>query len=239
MRHSERFVVYGLLGLLVAAALSQGRAGSTATADPVFADDLGPADALVLRGAKGELKIRNADARIAWGDQPTDRAHSLAFVHVDKLMTKLLEAPRFADERKAIEDKERDKMKEFESKREEFMKQYGQVRPDHPDFEKASDAWKALREGMEQWHAEIGQANEKLMKEQIESSWKDVLSAIEIVSGRRNIDLVLRFVPMSEKFEAEEPTGGISQLMERTVLKMPESMDITPEVMKELNLTDE
>jgi len=224
---------------LVVAALSQGRGGSIANADPIFADDLGPADALVLRGAKGDLRVRNEGGRISWGSQPTDRALSLAFVHADKLMKQLLEAPRFADERASLEERERIKMKEFESKRDDFMSQYGKVSPDHPDFERASEAWGVLREALDQWRTEMAAETEKLMKEQIESSWKDVISAIEVVSDRRQIDLVMRFVPTTEEFQAEDHTGGIVQVLERSVLRMPEALDLTPEVRKELNLRDE
>lgn len=239
MRHSERFVVYGLLALLAAAVLIPGRAGSRAEADPVVADDLGPADALVLRGAKGDLRVSSEGGRIAWGKQPSDRAMSMAFVHVDKLMKQLMDAPRFADERKAIEERERAKMKEFEAKRDEFMTRYGRISPDSPEYEQASQAWSALRESLDQWRAEMAEATQKMMKEQIESSWKDVISAIEVVSDRRSIDLVLRFVPASDPFEAEDPTGGISQLLGRSVLRMPETLDLTPDIMKELNLRDE
>lgn len=239
MRTSERVVYLVLLALLATAVFSQGRVDSTADADPVIADDLGPADALVLRGTKGDLRVRNEGGRIAWGSEPTDRAMSIAFVHVDKIMEQLMEAPRFADARTELEERERTKMKEFEAKREEFMQQYGRINPDHPDFERASEAWGVLREALEQWRTEMAEEMEKLMKEQIEGSWKDVLSAVDVISDRRGIDLVMRFVPTSEPFEAEDPTGGIMQVVERSVLRMPETLDLTPEVMKELNLRDE
>lgn len=239
MRHRERFVVYSLLALLVASAFGWPRTASTAEAEPILADDLGPADAVVLRGAKGDLRVRNEAGRLAWGDRPTDRATTMAFVDVDRIMSLLLEAPRLGDERKSLEERGREKMKEFESQRDEFIKQYGRIGPDHPDFERASEAWKVLRESLDQWQAEMTEQGEKLLREQIDVSWKETLAAIDLVAERRGIDVVMRFVPTTKAFEAEDPEGGLTQLIGRTVLRMPEALDLTPEIMKEMNLRDE
>jgi len=239
MRHRERVVVYGLLALLAASVLMPGRGDSTAEARTILADDLGPADALVLRGSKGDLRVRDSGGRLGWGDRPTDRAMSIAAVHVDKLMSRLMASARFVDERTALEEQERAKMKTFEQRREEFLRQYGRISPEHPDFERASEELKAFREAIDQWHTELGEMQEKMFKEQINSAWKDLTSAIDVVSERRGVDLVLRFVPTSESFEAEDPTGGVTQVSSRSILRMPESIDLTPEVMRELNLREE
>ncbi|MBX3356063.1 MAG: OmpH family outer membrane protein [Phycisphaeraceae bacterium] len=242
MSHRVRFVNHGLLVLVVllgVAVLSQDRPGSRADAEANQRDDLGPTDGLILRGTKGDLRVRDAEGRLAWGDRPTDRVTSIAFVHVDRIMTLLMDAPRLSDERKALEDRERSKMEEFQAKRDEFIRQYGRVNPDHPDFERASEAWRVLRESLDQWQQEMSKDNERLLKEQIDVSWKEILSAIDVVAERKGVDIVLRFVPTAEPFVAEDPTGGISQLLGRTVLKMPETLDLTSDVMRQLNLRDE
>lgn len=236
MRSTERFVIYGLLATLIVAVLSQHRAPAIA-ASPT-ADELGPADALVLRGSKGDLKVRNGDGRIAWGERPTDRAVSIAFVHADRIMSSFMDGDRMSEARHGLEERHEARSKELQQKRDDFMKQYGKVEPGHPDFERAKEAWTELRKTMESLGEEMRKEYEALLKEQLEGSWKEILAAVDVVAERRGVDVVLRFVPLTHEFEAEDPEGGVHQLYPRTVLRMPESMDLTSEVMKELNLSE-
>lgn len=236
MRFTERFVIYGLIATLLVVVVSQQRPAAIASSP--FADELGPTEALILKGTKGDLKIRNGDGRVAWGDRPTDRAVSVAFVHADRIMSEFMKGSRAADARKSMEEKHEARSKEMQGKRDEFMKQYGKVEPGHPDFERAKEAWGELRKTMESMGEEMRKEYETLLKEQIEGAWKEILAAVDVVSERRGVDVVFRFVPSTHEFEAEEPDGGIHQLHSRTVLRMPESMDLTSDVMKELNLSE-
>jgi hypothetical protein len=58
------------------------------------------------------------------------------------------------------------------------------------------------------------------------------------VSEKESIDIVFRFYPTAREFEAERMGEALSQIQARTFLKYPEAIDITPEVMKALNLSE-
>lgn len=245
MRTTERLVIYTLLATLLVAVVAGFRdptvalAHSAARPGAASPDDLGPTDALILRGSKGDLRVRNGDGRIAWGDRPTERAYSLAFVHVDRIMSAFMEGTRYADARARLEERHEARGKEIQQKRDDFMREFGQVEPGHPDFERAMEAWGSLRKLMESMREEMGKEYEALLKEQIEQAWKEILAAIDVVAERRGIDIVLRFVPATKAFDAEDPEGGIHQLFPRTVLRMPEALDLTGDVMRELNIRDD
>lgn len=236
MRTTERFVIYGLLTLLLVAVLAQQR--PPAHAEALAADELGPTDALILKGPKGDLKVRNGEGRIAWGERPTDRAVSIAFVHSDRIMSAFLAGSRLADARQELESRHDARGKELQQKREEFMQEFGKVEPGHPEFERAKAAWDELRKTMEAWRDEMRKEYEGLLKEQLEGAWKEILTAVDVVSERRGVDVVFRFVPSTHAFEPEDPEGGVQQVFPRTVLRMPETMDLTADVMRELNLSD-
>jgi len=237
MRLTERFVIYGLIATLLVVVLSQQR--PPAIASTPLADEVGPTDALVLRGSKGDLKVRNGDGRIAWGDRPTDRAMSVAFVDADRIMSAFMEGDRLADARKSMEERHEARGKEIQQKRDDFMKEFGKVEPGHPDFDRAMEAWGALRTTMESWREEMGKEYEGLLKEQIGSAWKEILAGVDVVAERRGIDIVLRFVPATKEFDAEDPEGGIHQIFSRTALRMPEALDLTSDVLRELNLKED
>ncbi|MBM4112251.1 MAG: OmpH family outer membrane protein [Phycisphaerae bacterium] len=239
MRATERFVVYGMIATLLVAVLSMQRPAVFASPSLPLLDELGPTDALVLKGSKGDLKVRNGDGRVAWGDRPTDRALSLAFVHADRVMNSFIAGSRVEDERKSLDERHEVRRKELRQKHEDFMKEFGKVEPGHPEFERAREAYGELRKVMETWGEEMRKEYEDLLKEQLDGAWKEILAAVDVVAERRGVDVVLRFIPATHEFEAEDPEGGVHQLFARTVLRMPESLDLTSDVMKELNLAED
>ena len=60
--------------------------------------------------------------------------------------------------------------------------------------------------------------------------------AVETVSEKESIDLVLRFQPTADPFEAKGSAEAIDRIRARTLLKYPTQVDITPEVMKALGI---
>ena len=94
-----------------------------------------------------------------------------------------------------------------------------------------------FRQEFEVWSRGMREAQAKLFSEQYDRAYKDVREATQVVSDRQGIDLVLRFIPPADALEPGEPASVFLQLQARTFVTMPESIDITQDVAKELNIT--
>ena len=92
---------------------------------------------------------------------------------------------------------------------------------------------------MRRWREGQGRIVGKLAAEQIESAYRRLVEAVEVVADREKIDLMFRFIPTAKAFEAETMEAAGLQVRERTFLRSPESLDLTAEVLKELGVEDE
>jgi hypothetical protein len=59
---------------------------------------------------------------------------------------------------------------------------------------------------------------------------------VDVVADRRKIDLVYRFIPSQTPFESQDLGNAMVQVQGRTFLRAPEQIDLTADVLKELNL---
>ncbi|MEC8817794.1 MAG: histidine kinase dimerization/phospho-acceptor domain-containing protein, partial [Planctomycetota bacterium] len=76
----------------------------------------------------------------------------------------------------------------------------------------------------------------KLEAEQLERSYRELIEATEIVADQRSIDFVFRFIPTAEAFGTQNAEQAMLQIQLRTFLKYPEAVDITGQVIEELDL---
>ncbi|MFM8641123.1 MAG: OmpH family outer membrane protein [Planctomycetota bacterium] len=239
MRHLERVALWSALAGVAAFALLRG-AERPAVAVPVPApEDLGPADALILKGKDANLQLRNADGRLAFGDQPTSRAWSVGAVNSDKTMKLLLKSERFEDERKRLEEQAKGKDEEFRKRYSELEAKYKDLDPKSPDFEQGRAEVEGFFKEVEGWRKEIGEKLSKLQAEQIEKAYREMTAAVDVVAERGKVDLVLRFVPTAQAFESNTPADAMLAVQVRTFLHYPDAIDLTTELLKELSLKDE
>ena len=77
------------------------------------------------------------------------------------------------------------------------------------------------------------------MAKQMQESYDEIIEAVNVVSERMNIDIVLRFIPPDGEFEGGTPDSTIMQIRLRSALRLPDGLDITDEVLSELGLDDE
>ncbi len=239
MRTTERLFVYGTLAALGAALFLRGTERSAdATAHPA-PTDVGPADAVILAGKDSNLSLRNGDGRIAFGDQPTAKVWSMGAVNSDKVMKLLLKSERFEEERKTLEEKAKSKDEEFRKRYQELESKYKDIDPKAPNFEEGRKEVEGFFKEVEDWRKEIQDRLSKLQAEQVEKAYREMTSAVDLVADRQKVDIVLRFVPTSQKFESDNAASAMLQVQVRTFLHYPEAIDVTPDVMKELSLKDE
>jgi hypothetical protein len=239
MKKIERIAL--CLTILTVAWLLIGRPtpDTTANARAVNMADLGPAQNILLEGKDGVLTLRNEANHLAWGDQPTSRVWSCAAVHLDKVLKKLLASTRFTDERSQFEEAAKKQSGDFERQMEAIKAKYGEMAKDNPDLAKGKEEMQALYGQYQKWNEGISASQSKLMAGQVESAYRELVTAVDVIADRQKIDVVYRFIPAAAPFESAQLGDAMVQVQARTFLRAPESLDITADVMKELGLKDQ
>jgi Skp family chaperone for outer membrane proteins len=228
-----------VLSSVALAVALRGAPSQEATAGPIFASDLGPADALLLNTETGKdpLRVAAKDGRISWGDRATNRVWSVASVDIDTVMKNLLDRPSYLDARKELDEKTRGEEGEFQKRLEAIKAKYPTAENAPPPAEAQQEVM-ALQREYQGWMETVRRSGDKLGAEQFEQAYRELVSAVETVADKESIDLVFRFYPTAEPFKSERTGEALSQIQSRTFLKYPASIDITPEVMKALNLSE-
>jgi hypothetical protein len=232
-------LVLSTAALIVALRGSHNPIGETAYASSPWRSDLGPADALLLNAPQGKdpLRVHAADGRIAWGDRSTNRVWSVGSVDIDAVMKKLFAQPSYTDKRKESQDVAKSEEAEFNRRLEELKAKYPLADGAQPP-EEAQREFAMLQQEYNRWLEGVRQRDEKLAAEQFEQAYRELVAAVETVCEKESIDLVFRFYPTAKPFEAARVGEALAQIQARTFLKYPASVDITPDVMKALNLSE-
>ena len=131
------------------------------------------------------------------------------------------------------------KDEDFRKRYTELETKYKDVDPKAPGFEGGRQEVEGFFKEVEAWRKEIGEKLGKLQAEQIEKAYREMTAATDVVADRNKVDIVLRFVPTSQPFTSNSPADAMLQVQVRTFLHYPETIDLTPELIKELSLKDE
>ncbi len=234
-------VALSSLALLVSLGRTQNAAiAANSAVAPSSMGDLGPADKLLLTASEGEaLTVVNREARIGWGDKTTNRVWSVAAVHTDRIMRALMASPSILEKVKELEEQAMATDAEFQKRAEELQAKYKDVKPGDAGQQEGMQAFQAL-------NAEYTAFRESKLKEvdqvrasQTEDAYKQLVTAVDRICEREQIDLVYRYIPVEVPFKAEGLQQVYSQIQLRTFLKHPAAMDITDAVIKELGVTEE
>ena len=239
MNTRERIVIFGTLTLLLGiniSAITGGGGRHAVAADDRSADQLGPAEALTLVDKDHRLVLRNQARRLSWGDSDHARAYSIGFVHVGKAVGPLLEAEQYAEERDQLAEEIRATDEELDASIAAFMEEHRDRDRDDPLAEDVARAYQQLVQERERWRLERARRRGRLAAEHIERAFRDIVAAVEVVADRREIDIVYRFVPTADEFPGGTPSQASMAIGARLVVRYPEALDITDEVLQELAL---
>ena len=196
---------------------------------------LGPIDSITFAGDE-ELTITNADDHISWGEEKTSTVWSVGFMETGKALSQLLQAEHFLDERDDLNEELKDKMSGVRDVLQSLREEGEALDPDDPSAPELRQRWESAYaefQSMQKIGVEVRSA---LIAEQMESSYNEILEAVNVVSERMNIDMVLRFIPPDGEFEQGNPDSTLRQIRLRTALRLPDGIDITEEVLTELGL---
>ena len=199
--------------------------------------ELGPADSIVIAG-KVPVKLTNADGHVAFGDGASHRIYSIGTVNVSKGVRALMESARFAEERDRLTDERTAKEEEFEKRAKELRERITKAGDDEDADPKLREDIESFQQDVGEWGESHEKAQRDLIATQYEKAYGDLREAVEVVADRRKLDIVMRFVPSSEKLEPGTPDDLARQLLARTFVRIPDALDITDEVMRELNVTE-
>ena len=162
--------------------------------------------------------------------------YTFAFVDVNKTITALMETSRFKDDREALTEEIQGEEDEWRARFAELNKKYEGITPDSPNFEEASNAFTALNASFSQWRQSAEQRVNEMAVIQLEKAYREVVDAVNIVADDKEIDIVFRFTPTEDPL----PTGMSGQTMldirMRPVLRYPDEVDITIDVLDELGI---
>jgi Skp family chaperone for outer membrane proteins len=237
MNNRERIVIYGALALLALTSLAAlfGQAGASAAADPVTAgDQLGPAETLTLVEDEKQLVLRSRGERLAWSDSDHARAFSIGFVHVGRAVGPLLEAEEYEEELVRLREELQGRDREMTERIAGFLEENREVGPDDPRAAEIQRAYQMMVQELERVRMEGTQRLDQLRAGHVELAYRDFVAAVEVVAQRRQIDIVLRFVPTANDFQAKGLAAAYTGVRARIALKYPEALDITDAVLEEL-----
>ncbi len=210
--------------------------GGSALIGNDFTGVLGPVDSITLESSDGELVITNKDQHLSWGEELTSRVWSVGFVEVGKALSQLMNATHFVDDREELQV-------ELEAQLKEGKEILDGIMEEARALEQDSQEGPAMRQRWEQAYAEfqrlqqlIAETQGALYADQMIEAYQEIVDAVDVVSERMNVDLVLRFIPPDKEFESKNPDATITQIRLRTALKYPEGIDITAEILSELGL---
>jgi Skp family chaperone for outer membrane proteins len=199
-------------------------------------DKLGPVESLTIQGDKEELTISNSGGRISWDEHGTSTVWSVGFMEVSKALSQLMQASHFNDERESLDEQFRDTLSSARKLLDELRDESQGFQPDDPSIPKIRQRWDRAYAEFQRVQKLATETMAGLLAEQMESSYSEIVEAVNVVAERLKIDMVLRFIPPDGEFKTENPDSMMAQIRLRTALRVPDGIDITDEVLAELGL---
>ncbi|MCH2139548.1 MAG: OmpH family outer membrane protein [Phycisphaerales bacterium] len=241
----KQHTVHTTLLALIAGSLLLVAVGNFAT--HAEADDastlptLGPASSLTLENEEAEsVALRVDEKRISWGDKPQQRIHSIAYVHTGKALSALLQGSSYREEVEALNDELTEAQQAIAEAFEEMQEKMQGVTPDDPEYERIGQEGQQLLQQRDRFVQQANTARAMLGAEQVERAYRELVDAVNVVADRLDIDIVNRFIPTDDAFETQPSPqafqNAMMQIRLRSLLRYPEDVDITEEVMEELGI---
>jgi hypothetical protein len=209
--------------------------------DAIQAPKLGPASSITLENTDAEsIVMQVVEKRLSWGKSPQKRVYSVGYVHIGKALSELLKGESFIEENQVLQEElqgaQQSLMEAFQSVQERMQG----LTPDDSEFEAISKEGQGLLQQRDMLIQQANAAKATLGAEQVERAYRELVDAINVVADRLEIDMVHRFIPTDDPFEVQPGPGAFQaamlQIRLRSVLRYPEDIDITSEVLDELGI---
>ncbi len=169
-------------------------------------------------------------------DAPFDEDYSLAFVQLGTILNKQLQGKEYEEERQAIADEFAELDQEYRDRLNDFQTRIQALGQDNPEAQPLLQQGQALLNEYRQWTQSMAAREGEMTGRHLEQAYRELVTAVNIVADRLNIDLVYRFIPVDEPFNAPSAEVATQAIRLRPVLRYPEGLNVTPEVLEELAL---
>ncbi len=199
---------------------------------------LGPVDAVVLAGSDGDVTVKNSEGRMSWGDKKTSTVWSIGFMETGKALSQLLQADHYVEAREELNAELAASIIETRNALETINAQAKSLEQDDPNAGALRQQWQRLYDEFQKLQKIAADARASLLADQMQESYAEIIEAVNVVSERLHVDMVLRFIPPDGEFEQGNPDSTIMQIRLRSALRLPDGLDITDEVLAELGLDD-
>ena len=198
---------------------------------------LGPASAINLVESNGvAVDLRAQGGRIAWSDRPTGRALSIGVVQFGKIFKPLVEENEEFKAQGATRREEYEvRHREATAKMEKIRREMEGMNPTSPEYRKVYEEYQMVYNEFEQWRQAKAKEQEALGLDRMVKAFQDFEAAIDVVAKRLEIDLVLQAIAPDD-LPRDDFARASWNISNRFVLRYPEGLDITNEVMEELSI---
>ncbi len=236
--HQYAIVVLAAAVLVLMSDRLTGQAGAK---DDAKAPSLGPASQLTLENENAEtITLKVEEKRIAWGDQPQQRIRSIAYVHTGKALGALMQGESYVEEQQLLTEEMKEAQQAIADAFEAMQEKMQGITPEDPEFDSINQEAQAVLQQRDRFVQQANAAKATLGAEQVERAYRELVDAVNVVADRLEIDTVHRFIPTDDSFEIQPGPGAFQaamlQIRLRSVLRYPEDIDITEEVMEELGI---
>lgn len=206
---------------------------------------IGPAAALELidvdddaddDGEDKRLVVRNDAGRIAWGEHPTSRALSMAVVQAGPIVKDMLMRPQFAEELKVLQRESDDEQNAWVTKMGDVSKKLEGLNRSSPEYRQIYDEYQRLHKEYTTWRDSFIKRRDAVAAKQVTAVYDELVAAVDIVAKRLDIDIVMQARSPSDELSQTDYSKAGWDIALRTILKFPESIDITEQVRDELGI---
>ena len=199
-------------------------------------DKLGPLNGITLAGEKEDLTISNVEDHIAFGEEKTSRVWSVGFVEVGRAISQLMQAEHFIEARDTLNVELEAQIASARERIQSLQAEGNALEDNSPDIPEFRQRWEIARAEFQQLQKIGFDTRNALLAEQMAASYEELVEAVNVVSERMNVDMVLRFIPQDREFTQVTPEATMMQIQLRSALRVPEGINITDEVLSELGL---
>ena len=205
--------------------------------DEAKAEAMGPASSVLLvEEEKPSVKLQAMDGRLAWGESPQQRTEAVAYVHIGTLLTQLMQRDERVEERQALTERLTEEAQVMIDELENIQADIQDMKPEDEAAQEQMQKGQQLAQQLQAFRQQEDAIVEAKAAEQLEACYRELVTAVNVVADRDNIDTVFRFIPTDDDFSPADVNGAMLQIRLRTLLRYPEDSDITQDVAEELNL---
>ena len=243
MPRVERNIIWAILGILVFTNLGMlaGYNSMPAHASSTFeGTTLGPASSLILQQEDEdgeEMTIRNVDERLSWGTNAHQHAYSMGFVHIGEILNQLMMSGEFQEERTELSSDIESQEEVFREQLDSIQEEWDELAPEAPEREDVSRRGQQIVQEFQAFQEQANRMRQEMTSAHLERAYRELVAAVNVVSDTMNIDIVFRFIPTDDEFQKSAAGGSAMQeIRMRSLLRYPEALDITSDVLEELDL---